>query len=303
MADPVTVTVMTGLPGSGKTTIARQCGMRFSLDDLRAMMGTGRENWSREREDVAIQAMIAGAKAAILAGFDICLDNTHLHPRLPRMYRKEFGPLGVEFAVIDLTNIPIEECITRDVERPEPVGEDVIRKMAKTLEQSRAQGWRLTSKWLTGTRYPEPRRYEPTPGLPGVYLADIDGTVALNNGHRSPFDWAKVGDDEPNWPVIRTVEALGAEHEIVFLSGRDEVCRDATEEWLVKHFGFASPPPLFMRSRNDMRPDYVVKAELFDANIRGKYNVLGVFDDRRQVIDLAWRKMGLQVFDVAGNEF
>lgn len=116
--DPVTVTVLAGLPGSGKTTIARKCGMRFNLDDTRAMLGITRGNWSREREDVAIQMMIAGAKAAIVAGMDIVLDNTHVAPRLPRMYRKELGPLGVEFAVIDLTAVPIEECIARDAGAP-----------------------------------------------------------------------------------------------------------------------------------------------------------------------------------------
>ena len=303
MPDPVTVTVLAGLPGSGKTTIARKCGLRFSLDDLRAMAGTGRENWSQEREDVAIKTMIAGAKAAILAGFDICIDNTHLHPRLPRMYRKEFGPLGVEWAVIDLTNIPIEECIARDAQRAEPVGEAVIRKMAATLERSRAQNWRLTSEWLTGTRYPEPRPYSPNPDLPGAYLVDVDGTVALNNGHRSPFDWSKVGKDEPNQPVIRVVEHLAWRWPIIFLSGRDESCRTQTQWWLNDHFaGFNSQPQLFMRPAGDMRPDYVVKAELFDTHVRDKYNVLGVFDDRLQVIRM-WRQIGLTVFDVAGGEF
>lgn len=175
--------------------------------------------------------------------------------------------------------------------------------MAKTLEKSRAGKWRLTSAWLTGERYPAPRPYVPRPDLPGAYLVDIDGTVALNNGHRSPFNWAKVGDDEPNWSVIQTVQLLGAERSIVFLSGRDEVCRADTWAWLHRHFFLSSPLALFMRPHQDMRPDCVVKSELFDAHVRNSYNVLGVFDDRRQVIDRTWRAMGLTAFDVAGNEF
>jgi hypothetical protein len=45
-----------------------------------------------------------------------------------------------------------------------------------------------------------------------------------------------------------------------------------------------------------------VKLEIFDREIRHKYNVVAVFDDRRQVVE-AWRSLGLSVFQVAPGDF
>lgn len=122
-----TVHVMTGLPASGKTTQARGLGvLRFSLDDYRTMMAS--EHWTSEKEDVAIAAMLSSARDACRAGFDIVLDNTHLSPRLPRLYRKRLGPLGVDFAVIDLTGVSVEECIRRDALRENGAGAAASRR-------------------------------------------------------------------------------------------------------------------------------------------------------------------------------
>ena len=38
-----------------------------------------------------------------------------------------------------------------------------------------------------------------------TWIVDIDGTVAIM-GDRSPFDWARVGEDLPKSPVITVVE-------------------------------------------------------------------------------------------------
>ena len=45
---------------------------------------------------------------------------------------------------------------------------------------------------------------------PDAIICDVDGTVALMHGNRSPFDWDKVGSDKPNQWVIDffTREAL-----------------------------------------------------------------------------------------------
>ena len=57
-----------------------------------------------------------------------------------------------------------------------------------------------------------------------------------------------------------------------------------------------------MRKAGDNRVDYVIKYEIFDQHIRNKYNVLGVFDDRSQVINM-WRSINIRCYDVAGNDF
>src|ERR1039458_10550625 len=85
----VTVFIMAGLPASGKSEFARGLdALRFNLDDIRSMLGITPETWSREQEDIAINTMLEGMKSAVLAGKDVVADNTHLVPRLPRLYRQ-----------------------------------------------------------------------------------------------------------------------------------------------------------------------------------------------------------------------
>jgi hypothetical protein len=51
-----------------------------------------------------------------------------------------------------------------------------------------------------------------------------------------------------------------------------------------------------------MRKDAIVKRELFDAHVRGTWNVNFVLDDRQQVVDM-WRGLGLVCLQVAPGDF
>ena len=57
-----------------------------------------------------------------------------------------------------------------------------------------------------------------------------------------------------------------------------------------------------MRKKGDQRPDYVIKNEIYDAEIIPNYDVLAVFDDRDQVVRHL-RKRGITVFQVAPGRF
>jgi hypothetical protein len=84
------------------------------------------------------------------------------------------------------------------------------------------------------------------------------------------------------------------------MSGRSDEYRTVTGRWLIDN---ALPVDgLYMRAAGDHRKDSVVKHELFDKHIRSTYNVLGVFDDRNQVVEM-WRAIGLTVFQVADGNF
>lgn len=135
-----------------------------------------------------------------------------------------------------------------------------------------------------------------------IWICDIDGTVALK-GERRPFDWARVGEDAPNWPVILIVRALLLTgQQIVFVSGRSEECRQQTELWLDTNvYGLLRPQPLIMRPVGDFRPDTVLKREIYDTHLAG-YTVIGVFDDRNSVVAM-WRELGLACFQVAEGDF
>lgn len=142
-------------------------------------------------------------------------------------------------------------------------------------------------------------------------IVDIDGTVALHvlpDGRltRHHHHYRAVTWDLPNQPVIDTVRALyAAGHQIVFCSGRpirDDDGYDvgaATYVWLAEHVGeWALGAPLFMRAQSDRRPDDLIKAEIYERFIRGRYDVRLALDDRPRVIRM-WLSLGLSVFDVA----
>ncbi|WP_436526823.1 AAA family ATPase [Actinoplanes sp. HUAS TT8] len=290
-----------GLPASGKTTFARKLQpgvVRVNRDDLRRMLH-GRRLFTQAAESQVTHAQRAAVEALLRTRGSVIVDDTNLRSRTVREWAEMAARYNASFEVHDFTDVPLEECLRRDAGRPEDdrVGEAAIRRMHE--------------RFLAGRNLPLPVPfvdpggpgviYDPDPGLPPVVLVDIDGTVALMAG-RSPYDWHRVGSDEPNPSVIAAVRAMhAAGHAIVFCSGRDEVCRAETQAWLDL---FVDVPyeALFMRPEGDSRKDSVVKREIFDEKIRDRWRVVGVFDDRQQVVRM-WRALGLTVFQVAEGDF
>ena len=59
---------------------------------------------------------------------------------------------------------------------------------------------------------------------------------------------------------------------------------------------------LLLRRTGDQRADNIVKAEIYDNHIAPHYEVIGVVDDRRSVVEM-WRSRGLVCFQVAEGDF
>ncbi len=138
-------------------------------------------------------------------------------------------------------------------------------------------------------------------------IVDIDGTVALMGkgeaGRRAFYHWDRVGEDDPNRPVIELVGVLRrAGYQILFVSGRDEVCREETLRWLDQHDVAAPGEPLWMRRHKDKRPDTEVKLEIYKRHIEPSWHVAYVLDDRDAVVAM-WRSLGLTVLQVAPGNF
>ena len=121
---------------------------------------------------------------------------------------------------------------------------------------------------------------------PEIFIFDIDGTLANHEGVRGPFDEHLVFYDKVITPVAKVLRSLYSYgFQIVFVSGRTEKCREATQAWLA-HNIFFSPNmqmELYMRQIGDSRNDAIVKKEIYDKFITPKYEVIGVFDDRMRV--------------------
>jgi len=148
-----------------------------------------------------------------------------------------------------------------------------------------------------------------TENLKPAIICDLDGCLALLNG-RDPHNAKTCDEDLLNKSVASVVRwAWDNDYNIIFLSGRQAKDSEPTTRFLEKH-GFyckdGSMLPryfLHMRSTGDFRKDSIIKRELYEKYVLGKYDVLFILDDRKQVVDM-WRlAYGLTVFQVAEGNF
>lgn len=277
------IVLMRGLPASGKSTHARSLiekngnYKRVNRDDLRSMIDNGKHSTSKEKYIRKVELAIA--ELYLAEGFNIIVDDCNLSEHAMTMWREFAREHKAQMEVKDFTDVPVEECIERDRRRQNYVGEQVIRKMYKDFLQVK----------------PQPPAY--VEGLPDVVLCDLDGTLALLNG-RNPYDASLCEDDVVN-EVVRSILAQCGAY-IILVSGRGEQHRPQTERWLTKHTIVYSQ--LFMRKEGDSRKDAVVKHEIYQQHIEGKYNIKYVLDDRISVVTL-WRSLGLTVLQVADGDY
>ncbi|OYN81728.1 AAA family ATPase [Mycolicibacterium sphagni] len=317
----LTLTAMRGYPGSGKSTKAREIANETGAVvvcrvELRKMLHDNYFTGNKDREAEVTVAERAQVSAFLKNGTSVIVDATHLEPSYLRKWAKMASQYGAKFERVDM-DTPAADCIRRDHARQltktagRVVGEDVIKRMAKRHPQ---KNWPDIQAPPTFTPVP----VEWVDGLPEAIIVDIDGTVAHMDG-RSPYDYTQVHtdtvDEHVRWLVnlaasIRydsVVEARDLPYpRVLFVSGRDDSCRDETVKWLANHgiqFDELHMRPTGAKDGNGNKlPDYLVKSTLFDENIRGKYNVRFVLDDRDQVVNL-WRSLGLKCLQVQPGDF
>lgn len=143
------------------------------------------------------------------------------------------------------------------------------------------------------------------------YIFDIDGTLAdcshrLHHIQKRPKDWqsffADCYDDAPIPHMIGLAQTLrvASASQIVFVSGRSDECRSATETWLMNHLGFDAP--LYMRKAGDYRADDIIKTEILAELRADGFDPIMAFDDRNRVV-AAWRAAGIPCAQVAEGDF
>ena len=272
-----------GLPASGKSTWAlNQYGaMRINKDCIRMMLygsptcGYGKEKLVLKVRDTLIRQGLEEGKTVIV-------DDTNFASKHERRISQIAAEFNAPVEWKDFTDVSLQECIKRDKNRPDPVGEKVIREM-----------------WM---RY----LYEPavdnfTGG--NAIICDIDGTLARHVA-RSPYDYSKVSTDALIKPVATLLTSLAAQnYDVIFVSGRDSSCKDDTREWLRANLGSLGDSPLYMRATGDDRPDTLVKEEIYRNHIEGNHNVLFVLDDRDSVTHM-WRTvLGIPTLQVEFGHF
>lgn len=275
-----------GLQGSGKSTWAKQYvidhpdTVRVCRDDLRFMLGFG---WKFNRDN---EKLVKEFRNHIIielfnAGKNIIVDELNLSGNTERYLRQCYsGYSDVEFEIVDFTHVHPNVCIHRDGMRPVAVGSKTILQL-----------WR---------KYIEPE-YQSLDysDLPTAIICDLDGTLSLfhdKNPYKRDFE-NDILNDRLNYilNVLSTDNKWHTGgHEIIIVSGRSVEFLEQTAVFLERHR--VPFEHLYMRSEGDSRSDVFVKQEIYEKNIKGKYNILCVFDDRKQIKQF-WVSQGLFVFD------
>lgn len=293
--------MLQGLPGSGKSHWALEQKqldpanvLIVSKDDIRLELSATGWQWSHENEKHVLALRDSRIIDAFGTGFTTVISSDTNFGRKHKVRLNELAvKAGAQFEVKRF-DTSVAVCIERDATRQGSarVGEEVIRKMA-------AQYGLLPSPLEPSTAFLH--LVTPNTSLMPAVICDLDGTLALNKGHRSFYDASTCDQDGINRPVLEVIRALYVRFvQVIYLSGREDKYRQPTEVFLDKYQ--CPPGPLHMRTTSDMRKDWIVKSELFDANVRSKYNVLFCLDDRDQVVKM-WRDLGLACFQVNYGNF
>lgn len=128
------LTIVRGLPGSGKTTWAKaqEDAWRVNRDDIRGQY-TGVWNYN----DLLMESLVSLLQREMikeLLGADrhVIVDDTNLDWRHVQALAKL--ATGIRSAVVpvqmkEFLHVPVQVCIERDAVRPNPVGRDVIMAM------------------------------------------------------------------------------------------------------------------------------------------------------------------------------
>lgn len=296
--------VYRGLPGSGKSTAALQWvnedpenRVRVNRDALRLNHYGKKVGLSQKQETQVSRAEKALVREYLGRGLSVVLDAMNLYERnLKDWYRIHPFTL-VEFSV------PEDVLRHRNLTRPEGdrLPADVLDRLIRKWYRN---GHLKTLNWLRPDFEFEPyeRPEHPIGGRPPQYvIVDLDGTLAQHTSGRSPYDYSRVSEDSVDGAVHAVISAVIPQGvRPVFVSGREDSCREHTLAWIENVAGFAAPE-LYMRRTGDKRDDTLVKYEIFNEHLRDR-DILFALDDRDRVVQM-WRRIGLKCLQVQEGQF
>lgn len=301
------LTVVIGLPGSGKTTLAREMVaasggkmVMVSRDDIRRGMGTNLDS-DGELGWMITQIQEEQIRLALKQGLDVVSHDQNLRMEYRKRLRAVSDSVGADYTQVELTDVPLHVCLERNAKRTgHKVPEEYIRSQFERHIKNNKNPMPFPSPKLVDLPY-QREQYVPDTSKPKAVIFDIDGTLALHEGVRGPYDTSRYHLDRPNLPVIDMArhEAYDLGNKILFTSGRHIDFFGVSEDWIYQE---VKVPIERMFMRPGPGRDDIVKLDLFDQHIRNNYNVLRVYDDRNRVV-AAWRSIGLTCLQVADGDF
>ena len=298
--------ILVGAPGSGKSTFARYFlrtednWIRVNRDDFR-LMQFGDSLMIPFYEERISKMVEASVLTLLKSDTNVIIDATNTSLRtIQDMIHTYTEYADISFKVFDL---PVDELVKRCDKRYEETGKFISKSV---VERNVANLKHTLEKFDFA---PIPRKVQVATtsyatqdkNLPKAVICDLDGTLSLLNG-RDPYNAATCDNDLLNEPVAAALKMAKQQgYQVILLSGREDKFREPTMRFLDKHqIGYDL---LLMRTSNDFRKDNIIKRELFEGEIQGKYFVEFLLDDRNQVVDM-WRKdLHLPCFQVNYGDF
>ena len=281
-----------GLPASGKSSWADEYikenpnFVKIEKDQIRKNGGLfkdGRYVHKRGDESIVLKERDRLVREAFKQGKSVISSDTNLVQKHITQLANIAKQNKAKVEIKSFLDVPIKDLIERDKNREGSVGEQVVRKMFHTQ----------VKKMPTFLKY--------DPNLETIVCCDIDGSLSNGPKDRSPYEWHKVENDDVNLGVsaiLDGIKVIGL-YKIFLFSGRDEVCRPETEAWLEKND--IEYDELYMRRSDHVDEtggqvkDTIVKADMIEKYIVGKYNVLFWIDDRPQIVTMLHDVYGINV--------
>jgi hypothetical protein len=284
--------ILVGPPGSGKSTYAQTLEkkevVRISQDDQ------GKEGHFKL------------FKQALEQGSDVVVDRMNFNAQQRIKYLTEAKNRGYR-TIATTFYIPKSICYDRCIERQghptikdqESAGRALSTFFSKFEFPSIEEGFDELVEVLWTD---ENKQLAIISDLDGT-LCDIDHRLHLVKGEGKK-DWKSFFEnliyDKPNLWCQDIIHRYKQDTVIVLCSGRPDNYKKLTEEWLYENN--VEYDKLFMRPRNDMRQDALIKKIIYKFEINTRYDILFVLDDRQTVIN-GWRDLGLVALQCAPGHF
>lgn len=301
MSNELKIILCKGLPASGKSSWANEHikenpnFVKIEKDKIRedaSLFKDGQYNHKRGDESIVLKERDRLIRKAFSEGRSVISSDTNLVQKHITQLSNIAKQNKASVEIKDFLDVPLHDLIERDRKRKDSVGEQVIRRMFHTQ----------VGKMPTFLKY--------DPSLPWVVVSDLDGTLTKGPKDRSPYEWHKVGNDEINLGISHVLDGIRViDYAKVFIfSGRNEVCRPETEDWLDRNnieYDKLVMRPQFLedgKTENNLS-DEIIKANMIEEHIAGKYNVLIWFDDRMRVSKMLRDVYGINVAQLGDTKY
>ena len=293
--------VLAGIPGSGKSSWAKEFiskepdrWVRVSNDDLRAQFNGS--IWSASYENIIGKVRNSIILEALKNNRNVVVDNLNLDDKHWNDILK-IGKSSYKNVIIEekIFYVDLKIAIERDGKREGKacVGEKVIRTWWNKSGKESFKNRISRIETIESEPFKDEKNWRPLEQdmtKQKAIICDLDGTLCAI-GNRSPYDASRCDlTDTLKEYVAETVRLYHkAGYKIIFCSGREDKDEPPTRRFIENHLPDMEYT-LMMRKSGDKRADNIIKEEIFDQHIFGKYYIHMVLDDRLSVSRMWYRK-------------